>query len=103
MTDKIIHPTPEEYERVSAVITLYRPEGNTAVIDDTRSTEYTIVAHLDNQYNHPIVISVTILPDGIVTTNVGIAFSSVDAFCRGFWSVDWFHFSTSANDVTPLI
>lgn len=103
MSKKIIHPTPDEYERVSATIMLYRPDGVSAVIDDTRSTDYTIVAHLDNQYNRPIVISVTILSDGIVTTNVGIAFSSVDAFCHGFWSVDWFHFSTSANDVIPLI
>ena len=90
-------------ELIAKTITLDTPPQIKASIDRDRSTDHTVIVSLDNQYNHPITLSITVNDDGLVTTSIGIMFSNAAALCECFWSINWFRFSTSANDVTPLI
>lgn len=63
------------------------------------STENHLTVELVNNQGWVSTLGVTLNSDGSVTTSIGIMFSNTESFRTMFWTVDWFHWSTSKKDV----
>lgn len=99
MNSSHITKMTSDFEIVRNTILAYPEFTNVSQTKIIDSTENHITVELVNNRGWVSTIGITLNSDRSVTTSIGIMFSQVEHFEKLFWTIDWFHWSTSKKDV----